>query len=85
MGAKKVKVTQVNMHEAKTRLSQLAELVWRGEEVVIAKAGKPYLDLKPHVASGITREPGRYKGMIELGADFEDTPASVLDDFEGNA
>lgn len=84
MGAKKVKVTQVNMHEAETRLSELAELVWRGEEVVITKAGKPYVDLKPHVASCIVRVPGRYKGAIALSSDFEDTPASLLDDFEGN-
>ena len=85
MGSRKVKVTQVNMHEAKTRLSQLAELVWRGEEVVIAKAGKPYLDLKPHVASGTARRPGRYKGAIELAPDFEETPPGLLDDFEGDA
>ena len=39
---------QVNMHEAKTQLSRLGELVWQGEEVIIAKAGKPYLDLTPH-------------------------------------
>ncbi|MEP1471958.1 MAG: type II toxin-antitoxin system Phd/YefM family antitoxin [Halieaceae bacterium] len=84
MESKKVKVTQVNMHEAKTRLSQLAEMVWRGEEVVIAKAGKPYLDLKPHVSSGTARQPGRYKDAIELAADFEDTPTSILDDFEGS-
>ena len=39
---------QVNMHEAKSRLSELGELVWKGEKVVIARAGKPYLDLLPH-------------------------------------
>ncbi|MEH6519309.1 MAG: type II toxin-antitoxin system Phd/YefM family antitoxin [Halioglobus sp.] len=83
MGSKKVKVTQVNMHEAKTRLSQLAEMVWRGEEVVIAKAGKPYLDLKPHVVAGAPRKPGGYKRVIELAPDFEETHVGILDDFEG--
>lgn len=39
---------QVNMHEAKSSLSKLAEKAWEGEEIVIAKAGKPYLDLVPH-------------------------------------
>ncbi len=38
---------QVNMHEAKTQLSRLAERAWEGEEVIIAKAGKPYLRLVP--------------------------------------
>ena len=32
---------KVNMHEAKSQLSRLAELAWQGEEVVICKAGKP--------------------------------------------
>ncbi|MDZ7808907.1 MAG: hypothetical protein U5L11_00655 [Arhodomonas sp.] len=36
---------QVNIHQAKTQLSRLAELVSKGEKVVIAKAGKPYVDL----------------------------------------
>jgi prevent-host-death family protein len=35
----------VNMHEAKTNLSKLAEAASRGEEIIIAKAGKPYVRL----------------------------------------
>ena len=54
MARKKVNRIQVNMHEAKTRLSQLAEAAWSGDEVVIARAGKPYLDLKPHVVRART-------------------------------
>ena len=38
---------QFNMTEAKAQLSKLGELAWQGEEVVIAKAGRPYLLLKP--------------------------------------
>jgi prevent-host-death family protein len=37
----------VNMHEAKTNLSKLAEAASRGEEIIIAKAGKPYVRLTP--------------------------------------
>jgi prevent-host-death family protein len=37
----------VNMHEAKTQLSKLAEAASRGEEIIIAKAGKPYVRLIP--------------------------------------
>jgi antitoxin (DNA-binding transcriptional repressor) of toxin-antitoxin stability system len=74
--------TQVNMHEAKTRLSELAELVHRGEKVVIAKAGKPYLDLLPHRAQRKKRKPGRLAGKIRMAADFDRTPAEFIAEFE---
>ena len=38
---------KANMHEAKSRLSQLAEAAAKGERVVIAKSGKPYVELVP--------------------------------------
>ncbi len=38
----------VNIYEAKTNLSKLLEMVQNGEEVVIAKAGKPIADLRPY-------------------------------------
>ena len=83
MPGRKVNRIQVNMHEAKTRLSQLAELAWRGDEVIIARAGKPYLDLKPHVSPGEPRTAGRYKGRIRIAEDFEGLPDTVLESFEG--
>lgn len=49
---------QVNMHEAKSKRSQLAERVWHGDKVVIAKAGKPYVDLLPHDETLRTRSLG---------------------------
>lgn len=76
-----MKPIQVNMHEAKTRLSELAELVWRGEKVVISKAGKPYVDLTPHTANSKARKPGRYKGQILIAKDFDELPDDVLDTF----
>jgi prevent-host-death family protein len=44
-------MTQVNIHEAKTRLSELLELVQNGEEVIIAKSGKPIARLTEMPAS----------------------------------
>jgi antitoxin (DNA-binding transcriptional repressor) of toxin-antitoxin stability system len=73
---------QINMHEAKTRLSQLGEQVWEGKKVVIAKAGKPYLDLCPHTERP-QRKPGRLKGKIKLSRDFLQTPQSIIDEFGG--
>ena len=78
------KTVQVNMHEAKSRLSELAERVWRGERVVIAKAGKPYLDLTPHREAPVRREPGRYKDRIRIADDFDDLPDDLLDAFEAD-
>ena len=78
-------ITQVNMHEAKSQLSQLAERVWRGERVVIAKAGKPYLDLLPHVGDTSRRIPGGLKGRITIKPGFDQTPEDIIDDFEQGA
>ena len=72
---------QVNMHVAKSQLSRLGELAWRGEKVVIAKAGKPYLELIPHQSP--ERKLGVLKGKIHIAADFDDTPQEVIEAFEG--
>ena len=78
-------IKQVNMHEAKSRLSELGELVWKGEKVVIAKAGKPYLDLLPHRPERRERKPGLLKGKIRIAPDFDATPREVIDTFEGRS
>ena len=75
---------QVNMHEAKSQLSRLGELVWQGETVVIAKAGKPYLDLVPHRGPS-ERKLGLLKGRIWVAPDFDETPAEVVEAFEGES
>ena len=74
---------QINMHEAKTQLSRLGELAWRGEEIVIANAGKPYLDLTPHRGGKGVRRLGLLKGKIRIAPDFDETPADVIEAFEG--
>ncbi|MFN2376479.1 MAG: type II toxin-antitoxin system Phd/YefM family antitoxin [Candidatus Binatia bacterium] len=54
---------QANVHEAKTRFSELLDRVQRGEEVVIARAGKPCARLVPIYPAG-TREAGAFRGRI---------------------
>ena len=72
---------QVNVHEAKTNLSQLLEAVADGEEVVIAKAGKPVARLVPFAAP--TRQLGMDQGLVTIAADFDaPLPPDVLSDFE---
>ena len=62
---------KVNMHEAKFQLSKLGELVWKGEQIVIAKAGKPYLDLVSHKEGAKERVMGLAKGKIVIHEDFD--------------
>ena len=72
---------KVNMHEAKSQLSRLGELAWQGENVVIAKAGKPYLNLVPYRETRKQRKPGRLKGRIHIEPDFDETQQEVIDSF----
>jgi antitoxin (DNA-binding transcriptional repressor) of toxin-antitoxin stability system len=74
---------KVNMHEAKSQLSRLAELAWQGKPIVIAKAGKPYLDLIPHRGKGGKRQPGLLKGQLKMAADFDETSKALIADFDG--
>lgn len=75
----------VNMHEAKTKLSSLVEEAVTGEEVIIAKSGSPLVRLVPVQRDVRPRVPGRFKGLISLEEDFEQTPEEVINDFEGKA
>ncbi len=65
-------MTVFNVHEAKTHFSRLLERVLNGEEVVIAKAGKPVARLLPFVDEDISpRVPGIDKGKITIMPDFD--------------
>ena len=62
----------VNIHEAKTHLSKLLGRVMEGEEIIIAKAGKPIARLVPErPASPAKRVPGIDKGRIWAAGDFD--------------
>jgi prevent-host-death family protein len=78
---------QVNIHEAKTHLSRLVDEVKEtGQELVIAKAGKPAAKLVPMGAPRGRRKPGCLKGRIKVAADFDaPLPAGLLDAFEGKS
>jgi prevent-host-death family protein len=72
----------INIHEAKTHLSRLVERVEAGEELVIARAGRPVARLVPFRPRTAPREPGIWRGSVSLADDFDRTPPPVLDDFE---
>lgn len=72
----------VNMHQAKTHLSKLVARVVLGEEVVIAKAGKPMARLVPIQDQPRKRVPGFDKGKIWIAPDFDaPLPDEILDEF----
>lgn len=61
----------VNIHEAKTFFSRLIERVSRGEEIVIAKAGRPVARLVPVKPDVVRRRPGSARGLVKVADDFD--------------
>jgi prevent-host-death family protein len=76
--------TTLNLYEAKTQLSKLVERAAAGEEIVIAKAGKPMARLVPAEACRPKklREPGFLKGKVWIAEDFDEWPEDILASFE---
>lgn len=69
----------VNVHEAKTHFSKLLDRAHAGEEIILAKAGKPYARLVPlKVEEKPHRQPGLLKGMRITDAFFEPLPPEEL-------
>jgi prevent-host-death family protein len=74
----------VNIHQAKTTLSQLLESALAGEEVIISKAGKPLARLIPYQAEKTPRTPGYWKGKVKMADDFDaPLPPEILAGFLG--
>lgn len=72
----------VNIHEAKTHFSKLVERVRQGEEITIAKGGRPVARLVPIKAEKLRREPGSARGSVRISADFDKPlPKKLLKNF----
>ena len=61
----------LNLYDAKTQFSELVERAAAGEEIIIAKAGRPRCRLVPLDSSNIERRPGRGRGAITIHPDFD--------------
>ncbi len=61
----------VNIYEAKTNLSRLVDQAAAGEEIVIAKAGKPMARLVPLQPKQGPRQLGKFKGQVPVPDDFD--------------
>jgi prevent-host-death family protein len=83
--------TQMNLYEVKTQLSSLVERAAKGEEIVIAKAGKPMARIVPLAAVRKVDEPEplpfgqNLLGITFLADDWEDDlPLEMFEDPEGD-
>lgn len=61
----------VNIHQAKTNLSKLIEVIMEGHEVIIGKSGKPVAKLVAYKEDKSPREPGCWKGKVWIAEDFD--------------
>lgn len=71
----------INMHEAKTRLSELVRMVEAGERVVLARNGTPVVELVAAAPSS-KREGGFWKGQVWMSPDF-DAPLPEFEEYTG--
>ena len=74
---------QVNVYEAKTQLSELLKQAEAGEDVVIARSGRPVVRLVP-VERRSGQRPGRgsLKGKVWISEDFDKVDDEIIEEFE---
>ncbi len=76
--------TTYNVYEAKTHLSQLLDRAAAGEEIVIARAGRPVARLVALAGHGSERRiAGAWRGRVRMAADFDELPAAIEAAFRG--
>ncbi len=75
--------TMVYVHDAKTHLSRLLDRAAAGEEIVVARAGRPVARLVALAPDRPPRLPGRLRGKISFADDFDVTAPWLIDAFEG--
>ncbi|MDO9072002.1 MAG: type II toxin-antitoxin system prevent-host-death family antitoxin [Rubrivivax sp.] len=73
----------VTVHEAKTHLSHLLEQAHAGEEIILAKAGKPHARLMPLAPVPAQRRPGRLEGQTGPARFFDPLPTKESDAWQG--
>ncbi len=73
----------VNVYQAKTHLSQLIDRALAGEDVVIARNGRPMVRLVPVRVTGKRRMPGAWRGLVQVAEDFDDLPVELAAAFRG--
>jgi len=72
----------VNIHNAKTHLSELIKSAANGEEVIICKSGKPMVRLVQYNSNKQKRKPGYWEGKVNIKEDFDKLPDDFMDFFK---
>lgn len=72
------------MHDAKTQLSRLLARVEAGEEIIIARSGRPVARLVPLRDDRTPRTPGGWEGRVWIAPDFDELPADLALAFNGD-
>lgn len=72
----------INVHDAKTQFSKLLEQAHAGQEIILAKAGKPYARMMPLAPAARKRQRGRLKSIND-DAFFDSLPEAELKAWEG--
>jgi prevent-host-death family protein len=62
---------QISIYDATTQLSKLVERAEAGEEIILVRGGRPAAKLVPFRSKAVKRKPGRMRGRIRLGRDFD--------------
>lgn len=73
----------VNTHEAKTHLSKILSEVEKGEEYILARAGKAIARLSPIRRQAVDRRPGKWSGKVLVHPDFDAEDEGINAAFEG--
>jgi prevent-host-death family protein len=68
-----------NIDEAQSQFARLIDLAEKGEEVVIARAGRPVVRLLPCPGAGQPREGGQWRGQVHIAPDFDELPSELRD------
>lgn len=74
----------INIHQAKTQLSKLIEKALVGEDVIIAKAGKPVAKLTAYREPLKPRKLGLWKGKVWIAPDFDEESEEINKLFYGD-
>ncbi len=75
----------VNIHDAKTHFSKYITQALNGEEIIVAKSGKPLIRLIPYTETTEVRHGGQFRGLIEISDDFDaPLPENLLNQFYGH-
>ena len=73
----------INLYEAKTQFSRLVDRATAGEEVVIARHGRPVAKLVPYRPTPVVRRLGQFRGQVRIAPDFDELPPDLAAAFEG--